>query len=313
MDTLLSLRVFCSVVELKSFTAAADRHDMSPTMTSKHVRSLENRLGTRLLNRTSRHVSMTETGALYFNQAKQTLEALDEVEAAVGNTTVVPRGTLRLAAPLWFDNAPFSAMLAEFDELYPEIRFDIELSGRLVNLVEEGFDLLFRATIPGSLDPGLIARPIVDMPFKLVASPACLDRIGRPRELAELNGQKLLLCKGMHIGAAVPFEGAKGREVVKFQVGFESGNESLLRLVTLEGMGMAILPDIMIEDDVATGRLEIVLPGTAEIATKIYAVYPSRKFLSAKVRTFIDFFIVKVQQINREREARNRAPYGQQP
>src|ERR1700741_2207386 len=128
MDTLLSLRVFCSVVDLKSFTAAADRHDMSPTMASKHVRSLESRLGTRLLNRTSRHVSMTETGALYFNQAKQTLESLDEVEAAVSNTTVIPRGTLRLAAPLWFDNAPFSAMLAEFDLRYPDIRFDIELS-----------------------------------------------------------------------------------------------------------------------------------------------------------------------------------------
>lgn len=307
MDTLLSLRVFCSVVELKSFTAAADRHDMSPTMTSKHVRSLENRLGTRLLNRTSRHVSMTETGALYFNQAKQTLEALDEVEAAVGNTTVVPRGTLRLGAPLWFDNPRFSAMLAEFDALYPDVRFDIELSGRLINLVEEGFDLLLRATVPGSLDPGLIARPLVDMPFHLVATPAYLDRVRRPEKLADLNGQRLLLCKGMHVGAAVPFEGPLGREVVKFQAGFESGNESLLHLVALEGMGMALLPDLMVEDDLASGRLEAVLPGTAQIATKIYAVYPSRKFLSAKVRTFIDFFNAKVQELTREREARIRA------
>jgi len=308
MDTLLSLRVFCSVVDLKSFTAAADRHDMSPTMASKHVRSLENRLGTRLLNRTSRHVSLTETGALYFSQARQTLESLDEVEAAVGNTTVVPRGTLRLGVPLWFDNPRFSAMLAEFDTLYPEVRFDVELSGRLINLVEEGFDLLLRATVPGTLDPGLIARAVSDMPFHLVASPAYLDRTGRPANLGDLNGRKLLLCKTMHIGAAIPFDGPQGREVVKFQVGLESGNESLVRLVALEGMGMALLPDIMVEDDLEAGRLEKVLPGITEIATKIYAVYPSRKFLSAKVRTFIDFFNAKVQQINREREARLRAP-----
>ncbi len=313
MDTLLSLRVFCTVVELKSFTAAADRHDMSPTMASKHVRALENRLGTRLLNRTSRHVSMTETGALYFNQAKQTLESLDEVEAAVGNTTVVPKGTLRLAVPRWFDNARFSAMLAEFDALYPDVRFDIDLSGRVVNLVEEGFDLVLRATVPGLLDPGLIARPIVDMPFPLVASPAYLDRIGRPERLTDLNGARLLLCKGMHIGATVPFEGPSGREVVKFQTGLECGSETLLRLVALDGMGMAILPDLIVEDDVIAGRLEVVLPGTAQIATKIYAVYPSRKFLSAKVRTFIDFFNARVAQITREHEARLRALSGHKP
>ncbi|KUO49336.1 MAG: LysR family transcriptional regulator [Sphingomonadales bacterium BRH_c42] len=304
MDTLLSLRLFCTVAELKSFTAAADRHEMSPTMASKHVKFLENRLGTRLLNRTSRHVSLTEAGALYFNQAKQTLEALDEVEAAVGNTSVVPSGTLKLAAPLWFDNPRFSAMLARFDLLYPEVRFDIELSGRAVNLVEEGFDLQFRATVPEALDPGLIARSIADMPFYLVASPAYLDRVGRPEKLADLNGSKLLLCKGMHVGTAVPFESSQGREVVKFQAGLESGNESLLHRVALEGMGIALLPDSMVEDDVAAGRLEAVLPDSAQLATKIYAIYPSRKFLSAKVRSFIDFFITQVQLINREREER---------
>lgn len=306
MDTLLSLRVFCTVADLKSFTAAADRHNMSPTMASKHVRSLESRLGTRLLNRTSRHVSLTETGALYFNQARQTLESLDEVEAAVGNISVTPRGTLRLAGPHWIDNPRFSAMLAEFDRLYPDVRFDIELSGRSVNLVEEGFDLLLRAAVPGELDPGLIARPVADMPFYLVAAPDYLERTGRPETLADLNGRKLLLWKGMQFGAAIPFDGPDGREVVKFQVGMESANEPLLYRAALAGMGIALLPDIMVEDDVAAGRLMALLPEEAFIATRIYAVYPSRKFLSAKVRTFIDFFVAKVQLITREREARLR-------
>lgn len=307
MDTLLSLRLFCTVAEVKSFTAAADRHEMSPTMASKHVKFLENRLGTRLLNRTSRHVSLTETGALYFNQVKQTLEALDEVEAAVGNTTVVPRGTLRLAAPLWFDSPRFSAMLAEFSALYPDVRFDIELTGRNVNLVEEGLDLLLRATVSDTLDAGLIARQVVDMPFYLVAAPAYLDRTGRPAALSDLNGHDLILYKNMHVGAAVPFDGPQGREVVRFQVRFESVNETLVRLAAIDGMGMALLPELMIEDDVAAGVLEKVLPESAQIPAQIYTVYPSRKFLSAKVRVFIDFFIAQVRLINQEREARPHA------
>jgi len=304
MDTLLSLRVFCSVAELKSFTAAADRHAMSPTMASKHIRALENRLGTRLLNRTSRHVSMTEPGAIYFQQASQTLEALDEVEAAVSNTTVVPRGRLRLAVPPWFDNQRFSSMLSDFGARYPEIRLDVELTGRSVNLVEEGYDLALRATVPEELGLNLIARPLVDMPFHLVASSDYLDRVGRPRVLAELDGRELLLCKTMHFGTSVPFDAPQEREVIKFQVGFESGNESLLRLVALEGMGMALLPELMIEDDVIEGRLERVLPGVAQVVTRIYAIYPSRRFLSAKVRTFIDAISAEIQRLESDRRRR---------
>lgn len=305
MDSLMSLRIFCSVAELRSFTAAADRHGMSTTMASKHVRALESRLGTRLLNRTSRHVSLTEAGALYFNQATQTLEGLDEVEAAVSNTTMVPRGTLRLAAPLWFDNRSFSAMLARYSASYPEVRLDIELTGRAVNLVEEGYDLVLRATVPEELDAGLIARPLVDMPFQLVATSGYLDSIDRPQSLAELEGRELLVSKRMHFGTSVPFDTPSGREVVRFRAGLETGNQSLLRLLAQEGIGMALLPDLMIEDDVEAGRLERVLPGVAQVVTRIFAIYPSRRFLSAKVRTFIDTVYHEIQRINQERERRS--------
>lgn len=301
MDTLTSLRVFCRVVELKSFTGAAERLDMSPTMASRHVRYLEDRLGTRLLNRTSRHVSLTESGALYFNQAKHTLEALEDVEAAVGNITVEPRGTLKLSAPVWFANPRFSRLIAEFEAAYPQLRLDVHLSGRLVNLVEEGFDLAFRVAAPGSLDPGLIARTLADMPFLTVAAPAYLDRTGRPTTLAELEGRTLLMYSGVRSAAVVSFDTPEGQATVRFNAGLQSGNESLLHLAAIDGMGVAILPEIMVERDLAEGRLEALLPGAAELRAKIYAVYPSRKFLSAKVRTFIDFFSDKVQSFLDER------------
>lgn len=269
MDTLTSLRVFCRVAELKSFTGAADRLDMSPTMASRHVRYLEDRLGTRLLNRTSRHVSLTESGSLYFNQAKQTLDALEDVEAAVGNITVEPRGTLKLSAPVWFANARFSRVIADFEAAYPQVRLDVHLSGRLVNLVEEGFDLAFRVAAPGALDPGLIARSLSDMPFLAVAAPSYLDPTGRPATLSELEGRTLLMYSGARSATVVTFDGPEGQQSVRFNAGLQSGNESLLHLAAIDGLGIAILPEIMVERDLSEGRLEAVLPGVAQLKTKV--------------------------------------------
>ena len=289
MDTLASLRVFCTVAELKSFTAAAERLAISPAMSSKHVMHLERRLGTRLFNRTSRHVSLTETGALYFEQARQTLDGLDEVEAAVSQIAVTPRGVLRLSAPVWMANLAFAAVLADYRARYPEVRFDIDLSGRLVNLVEEGFDLALRAT--SAPDPGLIARPLAEVAFHLVAAPAYLDRVGRPRSASELNGRALLAYIAFSPDGAVPVGGWEGRQTVKFDPVMRSANETLLRLAALEGMGLAYLPKWLIGEDLAAGRLEAVLPEAGTNWGRLFAVYPSRKYLSAKVRTFLDFIV----------------------
>lgn len=192
MDTLTSLRVFCEIAELKSFTAAANRLGLSPAMASKHVMHLESRVGSRLLNRTSRRVSLTEPGALYLAQARRMLDDLDEVEAAIGTVTRAPRGTLRLSAPVWAASNGFVAFLKDYNQRYPDVSVEMDLSGRTVNLVEEGFDLALRAKAPASLDPGLIARPLAEIEFHLMAAPDYLDRAGRPREIAELNGHALL-------------------------------------------------------------------------------------------------------------------------
>lgn len=288
MDALTSLRVFCLVAELKSFTAAGVRLGLSPAMVSKHVRHLESRLGTRLLNRTSRHVSLTEAGNLYFNQTKQMLDGLDEVEAAISNVTVVPRGTLRFSAPVWAANVGFTRVLAEYQQRYPDVSFDMDLSGRMVNLVDEGFDLALRAMAPDRLDPRLIARPLTEVSFHLVGSPAYLARTGRPVKLSDLNGHALLMYSGMNSGESLICTD-RSEHPVKFRPVMRSENEIMLRLAALEGMGLVFLPEWMTQHDIAMGELERVLPEQVKFSTTLHAVYPSRKYLSAKVRTFIDF------------------------
>ncbi|MDT2022739.1 LysR family transcriptional regulator [Methylocella sp. CPCC 101449] len=289
MDTLTSLRVFCTVAELESFTAAAGRLGLSAAMTSKHVMHLEDRLGIRLLNRTSRHVSLTEAGALYLTQARQMLDGLDEVEAALSNVAVSPRGTLKLSAPVWIASSPIVRMLADYHQRFPDVCLDMDLSGRIVNLVDEGFDLALRATAPDRLDASLIARPLAQIEFCLMGAPAYLARTGHPTKIADLNGHALLLYRGMNASGSLVLAGEDGPETVKFRAVMQSENETLLHLAALEGMGLVFLPVWMVQSDIAAVRLETVLPDAAKFSTTLHAVYPSRKYLSAKVRTFIDF------------------------
>lgn len=289
MDTLTSLRVFCAVAELKSFTAAADRLGQSPAMASKHVSQLESRLGSRLLNRTSRRVSLTEAGALYFAQTRQMLDGLDEVEAAIGNATLAPRGVLKLSAPVWIASGFFVDKMADYNRRYPDVCLDLDLSGRIVNLVDEGFDLALRATKPDRLDPGLVARPIMDIDFRLMASPDYLKRTGRPTAIDDLNGHAMLRYSGFAMGDSLSLNGPDGPRKITFRTVMLSENETVLHLAALAGMGMVFLPTWMVTADLAAGRLELVLPDTPGFATILHAVYPSRKYLSAKVRTFVDF------------------------
>ena len=289
MDTLMSIRVFCAIAELKSFTTAAERLGLSPAMASKHIAHLENKLSTRLLNRTSRHVSMTESGLLYFNQVRLMLDGLDEVESALGNVTVMPRGSLKLSAPVWMANQQVAHMIAGYHRQYPEVTFDIDFSGRLVNLVDEGFDLALRAVAPEKLDPGIVARPVTTVVFHLYGSPAYLSRKGIPTSTSQLNGHEILLYNGMNPGGSLNVNGPNGLESLQLLPVMRSESETMLHLAALEGMGLAFLPTLMVRGDLVERRLQKVLPDVMSFTTTLYAVYPSRKYLSAKVRTFIDF------------------------
>lgn len=289
MDTLKSLRVFAMVADLKNFSAAAARLELSPAMASKHVMHLEKRVGSRLLNRTSRSVSLTETGAQYLERVRHLLEGLEEAEARIGNTTLAPRGTLKLSAPVWMATPEFARLLAEYRTEFPEVDLEINLSSRLTNLVEEGFDLALRATM--ALDEGLVARALANIPFGLVASPRFLDRIGRPADVADLQQAPFLAFSPRLSQGSVRLP-ADGRDILlSASPVIRSENETLLHLAAVEGMGLTFLPKLLVASDVAAGRLEYVLPETVKISLPLYAVYPNRMYLSAKVRSFIDFLV----------------------
>lgn len=289
MDTLTSMRVFRLAVEFKSFAAAARRLDMSPAMASKHVMHLERRLGTLLLNRTSRHLSLTESGATYFEHVRLLLDDLDDVESAVSQSTAAPHGTLKLSVPVWMANPDFVGVLNDYQRRYPQVRLDVDLSGRFVNLVEEGFDLALRVTNPLSLGPALIARPIASVTFQLVASPHYLDSAGAPADVRALSEHAMLGYSMLPANHTWEVEGPRGVEMFKFESCLQTNNESLLRLAALEGMGLAFLPKVLIARDLEAGALRAVLTDYRFFGTKLYGVYRHRQYLSPKVRTFIDF------------------------
>ena len=287
-DNLMGIRVFCRVVELKSFAAAARHLNMSAAMASKHVMQLERRLRTRLLNRSSRHLSLTETGSLYHAKALPLIEELDEVEASVSGATQNPRGTLRITAPVWFANPSFTRLLARYQLQYPDVQLDLDLSGRIVNLVDEGFDLALRVTNQPS--ESLIARPLGKVQFRFVAAPDYLSRVGMPRSLTDMAKLSMLyypLAPIKEFTAHGPF----GTETIKLNSVLQCTNESLLHLAALEGMGFAALPDPLIAEDLRTGRLTALLPDYPAMQLPLFGVYANRKYLASKVRTFLDFMI----------------------
>ncbi|MBL8300870.1 MAG: LysR family transcriptional regulator [Rhodanobacteraceae bacterium] len=294
MDSLMSRRVFCLVAEQKSFIAAARHFDISATMVSKHVQYLEERIGARLLNRTSRSVSLTEVGAKYFEQTRRLLETLDEVEAEAGQATATPRGLLRLSAPVWLANPHFAGLLVEFHARCPEVRVEVDLSGHFVNMVEENFDLVLRAT--RNPDDTLIIRPVTQIAFPIVGSPKYLANRGRPRRIADLS-QHTMLSYAFVGSDEVSLRGPDGEEAVRYVPALVSNNETLLHLAALHGMGLAFMPLPLVSEDLSNGRLEIVLPEFETPKASLYAVYPSRQYLSAKVRTFVDFLVESYRRI----------------
>lgn len=287
MDTLMSLKVFAAVAEARSFSAVAERIGLSAAMTSKHVQHLEARVGARLLNRTSRSVSLTEAGATYLSRVRPLLEGLADAEAELAQTRISPKGTLRVSLPIWLANRPFARVLTRYRTLYPEVTLELDLSGKQMNLVEEGFDLALRAAI--YLDDGLIARRLIDVSFCLVAAPAWLDRMGRPGTLADLTGKPFLAYTPVAPNGRVRYE-QDGRQVdIQFSAVIQTSNETLLYQAACEGAGLAFLPNLLIARDLAEGRLEAVLQDELQPATTLYAVYPDRSYLPAKVRSFLDF------------------------
>ena len=287
MDTLTSLRVFREVVEGGSFVAAANRLGVSTAMASKHIAHLERHLGARLLNRTSRHLSLTEAGTAYLEQCREALDSLQAGEAAIGLSQEAPRGVLKVTAPVWCANRRFAEALAAYKLQHPDVVVDIRLENRKADLVEEGYDLALRVTRDPS--PTLIVRPLCTLQFHLVATPAYLKRVGRLRGVADIERLGAILPTYVNLDG-LEVVGPAGKVKLHLSATMKTDDTTLSYHAVHAGLGWAYLPDWLVADDLKRGDLKRVLPGIKTLPLTLFAAYTSRKYMTAKVRSFIDFF-----------------------
>lgn len=289
MDTLISLKVFSTVASTKSFTAAADQIGISAAMASKHVQSIESRVGARLLNRTSRKVSLTEAGEKYLVRVRPLLEGLEEAENLIKESTTAPKGTLKLSLPVWMSNPPFAKLISQYQSQYPEVSLNIDFSGKEVNLVEDSYDLALRA---GEVKvEGLIARKIGVVEFSMVASPSFLNKRNKINSINDLENIPFLAYSRVVAGNRLKKRDEISAWDFRFNPIIQSENEVFLLLLALEGTGVSILPNWLIEEHLQQQELIALLPELINLKVPLHALYPDRNYLPAKTRSFIDFLI----------------------
>lgn len=289
MDLLGSMRTYVAVVDSGSFAAAALRLDVSRAMVSKQVQKLEEHLGTRLLNRTTRRLSLTETGRAFHERSVQILGDVNEAEQIAGQMTTLPRGVLRVTIPLSYAQHRLGSIIGAYTQAYPQVQLDIALSDRKVDLVEEGFDVAIRiGALPQS---DLIARKLGVARSIVCASPAYLAAHGTPQTPHDLSQHTCLSYSLSGGGADWRLESAGEHLTVPVNGPIRADNGDMIRLAALAGAGIVFQPHFIVGEDLAAGRLVQVLPGWESADLGIHALYPSRKHLSAKVRTFVDFVV----------------------
>lgn len=289
MDRLTSLTAFVRVVDTGGFSAAGRRLNMSTTMVSNHVQALEDRLGARLLNRTTRKVSLTEVGRAYYDRCVQILADIEQADDIAGALQSTPRGTLRIytATHIVTFIAP---VVAEFLAKYPEVKVDLSMGERTVDIIDEGFDVAVRMTPPP--DSSLITRNLATWRHVLCCSPGYLEQHGRPQQLSELSGHNCVRHVNYPFDDEWRFFDRKGAPAsVGISGNLITNSGDMLRTAGLQGAGVCLAPGFLIHDDLEEGRLVRLLPEYRPVELSMNAVYPHRHHLSAKVRTFIDMLV----------------------
>lgn len=292
MDKLTQMEAFIAVVDQGGYTDAARRLGVSKSAVSKHVSALEARMGARLLNRTTRHVTLTDIGRAYYREAAAVLENANRAEAMVTSMQASPRGSLRISAPISFSLHHGAAAITKFLVAYPDIDVDMELNDGFVDLLAEGFDLAIRI---GRLeDSTLIARKLADTQTHFLASEAYLQKHGRPQSVADLKDHSLLVYTQRKAPHAWTLSDEKGqRHSFRASGRMDANNgEALLKAVEA-GLGIAELPSFMTSDALRAGRVVQILPGVTRGPVGIYVVYPDGPFLQPKLRHFVDFMVAE--------------------
>ena len=285
MDRLTSMAVFTKVVENTGFSAAGRRLNMSATMVSNHVQSLEEHLGVRLLNRTTRKLSLTEAGRAYYERCSQILAEITEADEAVGELQATPRGVLRLNIAQALQPV-IGQTIAEYVAHYPEASVDMTMTDRMVDLVEEGFDLAVR--IMPAAPPNLIVRRLTSFRLVLCGAPAYLAKHGTPVVPADLTAHNCLNYQYHPFGQDWRFTVGGGEVTVRITGNLRSNSAVALKAAAVQGQGLLLIPRFLVVEDLRAGRLVSLLTDLLPTELSVDALYPHRRHLSAKVRAFID-------------------------
>lgn len=287
MDRLSSMHIFAKAVELGSFSAAGEELSISPQLVGKNIQVLEQHLGVRLLNRTTRRQSLTEIGKTFYDRVKIILTEVEIAESLVAETRAQPRGRLRINAPATFGINALAPKLSEYLELYPEVSVDLTLSNRTVDLIEEGYDAVFRV---GELsDSGLMARALAPYRLVLCAAPSYLDRHGLISHPEDLIRHECLGFSHSSLRTHWAFVGPNGRiEVpVSGRLMIDSG-EALLA-AAVQGFGILLQPIELVREELESGQLRVILPEYQVPSRPLHILYPPDRRMTPKLRSFLDF------------------------
>jgi DNA-binding transcriptional LysR family regulator len=283
------MRVFARVVEQGSFARAAQALDMSNAVVTRHIADLEAHLGTRLLNRTTRKLSLTETGHAYLERVLQILQEIEDAEAIASAQSSKPSGTLRIYSHLGFGQLQLAHLLPAYAAQYPDVTLDVTVSDRTVDLVEDRIDVGIFMNLQ-KFDASMIARQLALAEIVLCASPEYVKRHGRPRQLEDISRHACLNFSYEQLRHSWPMTAPDGTVTeIPINSRLISNNGDLLRHCALAGMGIIIRPSFALGDDISSGRLVRLLHEHHLGQLSVMMVYPSRRLLSAKVRSFVDF------------------------
>lgn len=289
MDRFEEMRVFTAVVEAGSFVGASEALLMSKAAVSRHVAELELRLGVRLLHRTTRKLSLTPEGEVFHGRCRELLGGVDEAEQEITSRHGEASGLLRINVPLSFGLLHLAPLWVEFMAQHPKVTLDITLADRVVDLVEEGFDMAVRiARLPNS---SLVSRRITSTRLVLCASPAYLQARGEPAHPSELSGHDVLAYSLFSMGDLWEFSGPDGATAVKVTPRMRTNSGDTCRVAALRHQGIVLQPSFLVGPDLLAGALVEVMPAWRAIELGVYVVYPSRKFVSPKVRLMIEFLV----------------------
>ena len=289
MDRFENARVFVAVVEAGGFTPAAERLGLSRAAASKHVLQLEERLGARLLNRTTRRVSVTEAGRSFYEQCRRILAELEEAERSAGELHNEPRGELRVIAPTNFGLTEIGTAITDLVIAYPRLRINLTLNDRVTDPIEAGFDIAISVGRPRGTSSSLIVRKLNTSRRILCAAPDYLARRGTPKNPEDLTQHDCLSYSYLDEPDEWHLIGADGERVVKVSGPIVTSNSQVLKTAAVRGLGIAYGPIIFFRDDLDAGRVVRVLPRFQLPEATIYAVYPASRQLTAKVQAFNDF------------------------